>query len=106
MYIFSGNATIFEKTFKSGHFWAPQNDVGGRTLGGRQQDLGTPWLSRRRTLARGPALHPPGKIDAHCICHLDVLSLGCANLQSICLTKSLEREMTESLEREMTKGEV
>ena len=35
------NATIFEKTFKSGHFWAPQNDVGGRTLGGRQQDLGT-----------------------------------------------------------------
>ena len=47
MYIFPGNAPIFEKTFKSGHFWAPQNDVGGRTLGGRQQDLGTLWLSRR-----------------------------------------------------------
>ena len=47
MYIFPGNATIFEKTFKSGHFWAPQNDVGGRTLGGRQQDLGTLWLSGR-----------------------------------------------------------
>ena len=47
MYIFSGNATIFEKTFNSGHFWVAQNDFGGRTLGRRQQDLGTLWLSGR-----------------------------------------------------------
>ena len=47
MYIFSGNATIFEKTFNSGHFWVAQNDSGGRTLGRRQQDLGTLWLSGR-----------------------------------------------------------
>ena len=47
MYIFSGNATILRKSFNSGHFWVAQNDFGGRTLGRRQQDLGTLWLSGR-----------------------------------------------------------